>query len=563
MKKFSHLFLSLPILAALICGCTKEQQNEPEKPDDPDTPVVTEGKGITFKLAIPETGNGEIAETFDFENEIGDIAAIVFSQDGTFSGLYEPETSAGKQSIDLPEGSYKMYILANTHLKENLAGRLTEGASTEEDFLGLDINAELSNGALLPMASQAQEFTYNPEEGTDLGTIEVSRMAARIDILNGVEDLTINGITMKNRAVSGTVGQAGGSMEDATYETAIEGNSQTPGIFAGNIYSYQNLSTETAPALTISYTYLGQQQEAQIAFENGISAGSLYSVQLVLGENTVQYTADTWEEGGNIIESFSAQEALNQKLAVANFAATNVKTIDMEAGSISFCSTNNSEDRNTSSDASAFVAYDMAFEQSVYTAEDGSKWRVPTVDEISLLFPRTSYLLQVSYATERLDVGESLPDMFDEPGSGGAGTSDFRIVETGEPDGKGTPYCTAYAIRFKNTAQAAAYRWNMVNFGEGNDNACLSIRIKALGETAPTLDEVCDESYWESEYLEYLIPLAGQASGQNRGRNAYLWTCSPCDGYVGFVYRAELAINMNITMSDMYGPYNLRMVRAE
>lgn len=252
MKKFSHLFLSLPILAALICGCTKEQQNEPEKPDDPDTPVVTEGKGITFKLAIPETGNGEIAETFDFENEIGDIAAIVFSQDGTFSGLYEPETSAGKQSIDLPEGSYKMYILANTHLKENLAGRLTEGASTEEDFLGLDINAELSNGALLPMASQAQEFTYNPEEGTDLGTIEVSRMAARIDILNGVDGLTINGITMKNRAVSGTVGQAGGSMEDATYETAIEGNSQTPGIFAGNIYSYPNLSTETAPALTTS-----------------------------------------------------------------------------------------------------------------------------------------------------------------------------------------------------------------------------------------------------------------------------------------------------------------------
>lgn len=564
MKKFSYLFLSLPILAALVCGCTKDDPVKPDGPDEPDTPAVTEGKGITFRLAIPETAAGVNAETFDFENEIGDIAAMVFSQDGTFTGLYEPETSAGKQSIDLPEGSYRMYILANTHLKDNLSGRLTEGTSTEEDFLALGIDTELSNGSLMPMASQAQEFAYDPEEGTDLGTIEISRMAARIDILNGVDGLTINNITMKNRAVSGTVGTSENpAVEETVYEAGLEGNSSEPGIFAGNIYSYRNLSTDAAPVLAISYTYLEEQQEAEITFENGIAAGSLYSVQFVLGDNAIEYTADTWEEGETVTESFSAQDALNKKLAVANFASTNVKTIDMTSNTITFCSGNKSEDWNTSSDASTFVAYDAAFEQAVYTAEDGSKWRVPTVDEISLLFTRSAYLLQVSYATERLDVEESLPELFGEPGSGGAGVSDFRIVETGEPDGKGTPYCTAYAIRFKNTAQAAAYRWHLENYGANNDNAYISIKIKALGSTVPTLDEVCDESYWESEYLEFDIPLSGQKSGQNRGCNAYLWTCSPVDGYVDFVYRAEIAINMNITMSDTFGPWNLRMVRAE
>ena len=161
------------------------------------------------------------------------------------------------------------------------------------------------------------------------------------------------------------------------------------------------------------------------------------------------------------------------------------------------------------------------------------------------------------YNKEVLDVSEPLGDVFGIQFSGGNGTSDYRSVSDGDK--------CCYAIRFKNTLQQAAYRYQMVT--DDVDNSYLSVKVKAIGNEMPTIDDVSDEAYWENGYLEFTFPLCGTPSGQNRGLIGYYWTSTYDNTYPDVTDRMYyLAINSGdvrmFATAKTNAKYNVRLVKV-
>ena len=69
----------------------------------------------------------------------------------------------------------------------------------------------------------------------------------------------------------------------------------------------------------------------------------------------------------------------------------------------------------------------------------------------------------------------------------------------------------AYGIRFKNTKQCAAYKWETKYTDTDPVKYYISVKIKALPEnTNITVYDITDNnSYWQSGYIEYKFPLLG------------------------------------------------------
>lgn len=154
-------------------------------------------------------------------------------------------------------------------------------------------------------------------------------------------------------------------------------------------------------------------------------------------------------------------------------------------------------------------------------------------------------------------MSEPLGDVFGIPFSGGNGLSDFRSTTEGDK--------CCYAIRFKNTLQQAAYRYEMVK--DDIDNSYLSVRVKAIGNEMPTIDDVSSETYWEDGYIELCFPLCGNINGSSRGDYGYYWTSTYDDTYPDITDRmCYLAINtgdvrMNANQKTN-ASYNVRLVKV-
>ena len=542
MKKFT-LSLMWPAVALMLSGallsCNKDENRETPEPEPP---VEITGENVLFSVS------GEV--------EASSVRAVLFDGDGLFYDAVTPDDTAGKFRVKVPSGDYKAWVVAEADMDADL-NALEQGVSTEADFTALAVDRQIADDASVPMVStEAVIFTCSEETGADLGTVELGRMAARIDIVNAVTDLTVDKVVLKNAVIAGSItGEtmpSGDIFEDAACEEEVSGDPESPAVLS--LYTYDNLLTDGAhlPSVEITYTFAGEQSVKEFILTDGeqpaaLVRGTLYSILLVEDGAELDYSIEGWTSGASVTEYFSLQEAMNRALAVNHFVATNVHSFDFENMTVSFCQTNNTA--AGSEDSSWEGNWDASF-TGEFTGDDGLKYRLPTLNEMKLFGSETLYKIWWNARNEDdLDNSDPLEDLFGVQGSGGNGVSDYRACSDEDGD-------RLYGIRFKNTLQQAAYRYETVNIDP--DNTYLSVKIKALGMNLPELDEISDESYWEKDYLEFVFPLTDSGNG-------YYWsgsetTANPDKVYYMSVQYNEVRINSRYKTGAFY---NVRMVQVD
>lgn len=551
MKKITvSSFFFWPIASLMLCGallsCNKDEDRE-----TPEPPIEMTGGDVLFSVPAPDIAASS-------------VRAVLFDSEGLYYDALTPDDTAGRLRVKVPAGDYRMWVVAEADMDAGLES-LEQGVSTEADFTALAVDRQITDDASVPMVSSgAVAFTCDADNGADLGTVELGRMAARIDIVNAVTDLTVDKVVLKNAVMAGSLtGEtmpSGDIFGDAASEEELQGDSESPAVLS--LYTYDNLLTDDAhfPSVEITYTFAGEQSVKEFTLMTGeqpaaLVRGTLYSIQLVEDGAELDYSVEGWTSGASATEYFSLQEALNSRLAVNHFAATNVHSFDFENMTFTFCKTNNSLEEGAE-DASWFGNWDDTFTE-MFTGDDGLQYRLPTLDEMKLFASETMFLIYWNARNEdETDVSEPLGDLFGVSGSGGNGVSDFRRVSDGDGD-------RLYAIRFKNTLQQAAYRYETVD--DDIDNGYVKIKIKAVGMDIPSLDDISDESYWETDYLEFCFPLCGQVSGQNRGLIGNYWIGTRHEQYENNAYYMNISWN-EIRINNMWkgnNRINVRMVSVD
>ena len=411
---------------------------------------------------------------------------------------------------------------------------------------------------LMTTPAAVKVISYSGEVA-DCGEVSLRRLAVRIDLVNKADELTVNNVTFRNRAIKSQLFAPNqmitesGAVQDTTYESLnLVGNLSQPAEYKAHIYSYENLSAQgdaTIPTLEIEYTYQGQPYTHQVQFldakdPSGMTPLALkrnYLYRITIGrklepEFNVEVMDWTNEESLSV-DAIPFQGQMNAALAVNRFASANVATLDEAQHAVTFTTTS----PNTTS---YYIAWNAQWAQSVYyNAADKTYYRVPTKDEMYLLFPDNANLIRFDQAMDGTsEVTETLPDnLFGSTEvNGGEGTSVFKngTASTVSTLATGVDYPVVYAIRFKGTAQYAAYRYEIKNW-DNTETGELEIRIKALQEGSLwTIDEVANEAYWGDpsdgntdvdNQLIYHIPATGwkessESPVQGQGTNSYLWT---------------------------------------
>lgn len=533
-----NLFISALSAAALfMVGCQDIEAFIPGSVSEASGPVVS------FSLGFASSTEGS-AELFDNESKFSNVTAAVFTKGGTFHGAFTLLPEAGRYSFDLEDGNWKLWVLANAQSAAELTQLLTVGTSREADLLRLTVAGTLAKDRRIPMISaSAVEFYRDPEKSTLLGGVAMRRLAARIDVVNAVDELTIDRVVMYSRATAGTLEQ-GAVVENALEERAFNdlmlvGDSEEPTVFSGSLYTYDNLGTGAdAPRVVVHYTYFGEHSSREFTFAQ-LTRNNLHSIQFVHRGTKLDYNAATWSTGERKLAEFSAYEIANRALLVYRFAKTNVQSYTKNETVVTFAA----------SPTSLGLTRPWNGEGTIYTDAAGKKYRLPTRDEMRLIAPDVAYMLQVNEPNEILDQDEVLPNMFGI--MGGAGTSDFWILNNG---GAGNIGHTIYALRFKNTLQNAAYRYKF------DSNSMLSVRIKAVDAMHPPgKDIICDEAYWSEpdEYIELLLPIS------NLSDTRY-WTSSENEAIQGQGSLLILSdINIAVTGGEKIRSYYQRLINVD
>ncbi|WP_071134478.1 hypothetical protein [Millionella massiliensis] len=570
-----RIISTLALLGTLVLGsCSRETLPTPNP--------TGEGNRVVFTLAgiTPETkgavtratGDNDQTTTTaatDAEKKVTSLLAVVYEKQASEEmGLYkvfDVTVTDGGCSFDIAkDGSYDMYLVANADEDLTAAiealGATTPVSQLEELIVSQAPDAD--NAFIMTTPEAVKVISYSGEEA-NCGEISLRRLSVRIDILNKAEGLTINKVIFKNRAVksqlfvpNAMIDEAG-TLEDKEYaDVNLVGNFNVPAEYTSKIYSYENLSKKgeaSVPTLDIEYTYDGETYTHTIEFldandPEGLTPLALkrnYLYRITVGrkvkpEFNLEVLDWTNDESFNV-DDVPFQAEMNAKLAVNNFASANVASLDEAQNKVSFVTT---DPNNTS----AYLAWSDKWATAVYYNEtDKTYYRVPTKDEMYLLFPDvTNRLIFNEVMDGTTEVTETLPkNLFGSAEvNGGEGKSRFKNAAVA--GGTGTPaYPIVYAIRFKGTAQCAAYRYEHKNSDQPNSGE-VEIRIKALQpNTLLTIDEVANETYWGKPYEEdadaanqLIYHIAGtgyKATIESEdiirpNTDSFLWTSTEVDG---------------------------------
>ena len=367
------------------------------------------------------------------------------------------------------------------------------------------------------------------------------------------------------------------------------GSFDVPAEYKSKIYGYENLSRRgeaTVPTLDIEYTYLDQPYTHTVEFldrndPEGLAPLALkrnYLYRITVGRKVepefgIEVVDWTNEKSFNV-DDITFQAEMNAKLAINHFAGANVKTIDEAQGTVAFTT---ADPNNTS----AYVAWNGKWATAVYYNEtDGTYYRVPTRDEMYLLFPDETNHVRFDEAMDGTsEITETLPEKLfgSKETNGGEGKSWFKNAAAAVTSRADQPaYPIVYAIRFKVTAQCAAYRYENKNSGDAA-NGELEIRIKALqANSLLTIGEVADETYWGNpadgdtdaeNQLVYHIPATGYKQPDSEeitrlGINSFLWTSTETDesNACDAGHNAEIMQLVSSCLKSSAGP--LRLVKA-
>lgn len=305
---------------------------------------------------------------------------------------------------------------------------------------------------------------------------------------------------------------------------------------------------------------------------------------------TFNITVDDWDT----VKAFQIDElpfekhdqaALNAKLKVNMFTEYNVKTLaPKEPGTpngdwtVTFESTLNDNPETTSYFSYTWLAGQDAegttsanggnstdLREKIFTDADGNQYRMPTEGEMMLLLPAWTNVNDRVSVDGKGQVGIYYPDWNDNessttglitmntpftetlylennesfnPNTAGATISGEMQLQYGKPvetvtmNGKSYNIRPVYGIRFKNTSEYAAYRWEQCAISDNPLERYLSIKIKALPKDSNvTVDDITDNvSFWHDGYIEFKFPATGYYMGNSttsdivdKGTSCFYW----------------------------------------
>lgn len=552
------LFIPAMILGLGLCySCQKNEM------------PATETNDISFTLG----GSAKLAgsqgeDPRDNEYGIDEVYALLF-KDNILQSMEEVSASSENCSFSVKEsGLYDMIFLIDP--SESLTGTFESLVGKEmEDLKSIVYNMDPSDVRF--MFSENMSANVDGKKACNLGEVEFKRPVSRIDVINAVDGLTVNRISFTNLASSDNIfreGNTGRETEytDKTYEDLdFNGSSSSPACFSESTYSLQN-SGQTSTSVEIGYSINGIKFTAEADLPEVLMNHRYSLVLLAKDQSYSSVGVKTWysPEGTVIpletevaIGPVDNQKELNEALAVNIFVKEDVSSI-IDEKVVEFAN-----EAASGSNSGNYFKWQAKWTTKVFLDADGQRYRIPDADEMSILLPKEYNLTRFDEAATSTDIPESLPiSMFDGQYSGGDGTSDFISIASASENPAGH---VVYAIRFKGTPQAAAYRYEWKDYGQNSENARLEIRIKGIGkDRLPSLQEVSNESYWESEYLDYTLSADGYAKEgqvQNQGIYGYYWTISSYND------RSAYALSFFKSTSDIYwhpisNEMKLKMVRT-
>ena len=565
----TRIISTLALMAGvLLSGCTREDMPEGGAPGD--------GNRVVFTLAgiTPQQQNGRTRAAGDSGAAKPDASAATDAEKKVTSLLaaaYEKQPSGGMGfyrafdvtvtddgcSFDIAkDGRFDLYLVANADpTLEGAVKALGAGSPvTELEELLVEQAPDADNAFVMTTPEVLKIISYS-------GEVSLRRLSMRIDLLNKAEGLTITKVTFRNRAVKSRLFTPNamlaepGAVEDKEYpDLNLVGSFDVPAEYKSKIYGYENLSRRgeaTVPTLDIEYTYLDQPYTHTVEFldrndPEGLAPLALkrnYLYRITVGRKVepefgIEVVDWTNEESFNV-DDITFQAEMNAKLAINHFAGANVKTIDEAQGTVAFTT---ADPNNTS----AYVAWNEKWATAVYYNEtDGTYYRVPTKDEMYLLFPDETNHVRFDEAMDGTsEITETLPEKLfgSKETNGGEGKSWFKNAAV--VGGSGSPaYPIVYAIRFKGTAQCAAYRYEVKNSDQPATGE-LEIRIKALqANSLLTIGEVSDEAYWgnpadgdtdaENQLVYHIAATGYKQPGHedigSQGSNSFFWTSTEAD----------------------------------
>ena len=446
------------VAGVLLSGGTREDMPEGGAPGD--------GNRVVFTLAgiTPQQQNGRTRAAGDNGAAKPDASAAIDAEKKVTSLLaaaYEKQSSGGMGfyrafdvtvtddgcSFDIAkDGRFDLYLVANADpTLEGAVKALGAGSPvTELEELLVEQAPDADNAFVMTTPEVLKIISYSGEVA-DCGEVSLRRLSMRIDLLNKAEGLTITKVTFRNRAVKSRLFTPNamlakpGAVEDKEYpDLNLVGSFDVPAEYKSKIYGYENLSRRgeaTVPTLDIEYTYLDQPYTHTVEFldrndPEGLAPLALkrnYLYRITVGRKVepefgIEVVDWTNEESFNV-DDITFQAEMNAKLAINHFAGANVKTIDEAQGTVAFTTA----DPNNSS---AYVAWNEKWATAVYYNEtDGTYYRVPTRDEMYLLFPDETNHVRFDEAMDGTsEITETLPEKLfgSKETNGGEGKSWFK-----------------------------------------------------------------------------------------------------------------------------------------
>lgn len=277
----------MALLGLILGGCSKElaRGGKGEVPGLPE-----KGQAVTFTVTTGVETYAVPAQ--DYEKSISTLQAILFDGNGLYvtSGTPAP-TAQGSTSYTLPiatTGTYKMLLVANYTIP---AGSLT-GTSLSDVRAILVENEPGMPNAFVMASTNIPDFTVKTGEKINAGTINLERLAARIDVQSTLDKLTLSKITVKNRKTQSSLLAASSTnayrTDDKEYGSFERFRKTVTDASMGQIYAYENSAASASSAdgtsLVIETAYNGYAVKPLEVKLPQMKRNYIYSIQLMMGD---------------------------------------------------------------------------------------------------------------------------------------------------------------------------------------------------------------------------------------------------------------------------------------
>ena len=277
----------MALLGLILGGCSKElaRGGKGEVPGLPE-----KGQAVTFTVTTGVETYAVPAQ--DYEKSISTLQALLFDASGRYvtSGTPAP-TAPGSTSYTLPiatTGTYKMLLVANYTIP---AGSLTGKSLSDVRAILVENDPGVPN-AFVMASTNIPDFTVTAGAMTPAGTINLERLAARIDVQSTLDKLTLSKITVKNRKTQSSLLAASSTNAYRTdgkeYGSFERFRKPVTDASMGQIYAYENSAASASSAdgtsLVIETAYNGYAVNPLEVKLPQMKRNYIYSIQLMMGD---------------------------------------------------------------------------------------------------------------------------------------------------------------------------------------------------------------------------------------------------------------------------------------